>query len=220
MPNYKSIITISFEFESKDPLTEATEKAKSLIDAIVNQAPKTKDYNKFAIDFDVVHVKGKDFALTRLKEYKLEQLFSWITNSNTKKTIRVNKKAYSVKLNSDRYHLFKINSSCAACGLQGTRLFLECIPGESVAHFNLYGEEDGQLILMTNPKALNGPNKMDNYATCCQVCNTIKASYPLDYENVKILREIMKNPDKLSAKQLRAKINATRLSLVSALTGQ
>jgi 5-methylcytosine-specific restriction endonuclease McrA len=101
-------------------------------------------------------------------------------------------RVYSVKLGSVRYRLFKQNRACVACGLEGTRLILDAPADEKAAHaahFNLYAEEDGVLVLMTKdhirPKSLSGPGTLENMRTMCAPCNGARANEDLTLEQIR-----------------------------------
>jgi 5-methylcytosine-specific restriction endonuclease McrA len=79
-----------------------------------------------------------------------------------------------------------------ACGLEGTIFQLEQNEKDKNPHFNLYGKENGQLILMTKdhimPKSLGGKSENSNYHTCCRICNNLKGNEILRPEDVCELR--------------------------------
>jgi 5-methylcytosine-specific restriction endonuclease McrA len=140
-----------------------------------------------------------------------------------KKSFKIGDKTFEVKLNSDRHKLFRKNPSCVACGLTGEKFILETQDDHS-AHLNFYAKEDGRLVLMTKDhiqaKAYGGPDSLDNYQTCCDTCNQLKASYPISYDNLRKLRNMLKNEDHLSTRDLRKQIQKARLSMMDCLNGQ
>ncbi len=99
-------------------------------------------------------------------------------------------KPYIVRMESERYELFKKSLICAACGLEGVVMMLD-MPLQLMskpepelrnrAHFNLYGILGGSLILFTKdhiiPRSKGGPNSMRNYQTMCTVCNNKKGNH-------------------------------------------
>ncbi len=127
----------------------------------------------------------------RLGEFTVDDVIPFIT-SLTQKEYTVNGQTYIVKMNSARYFVFRDNLSCVACGIIGTKMMLEQHPGDKTAHFNLYAEEDGELVLMTKDhiraKSKNGPDELHNFTTMCCVCNNIKADYPITLEQLRTVR--------------------------------
>ncbi len=142
-------------------------------------------------------VKDKDDpAMIVLGTFSADEVLSHLlTGKGSKKTYKIGKKEYSVKMNSDRYKVFKKNPSCVCCGLTATKARLEMTRGTPTPHFNLYGvDAEGTLILMTKdhiiPKSKGGKNSMDNYVTMCRTCNTLKANAIITVEQTKELRKI------------------------------
>lgn len=93
----------------------------------------------------------------------------------------VDGQSYWVHMRSLRFECFRRRQRCVVCGLRGTKMVLEF--GSPVAgspHFNLYGEEDGELVLMTKdhitPVSHGGKNRLTNLQTMCTRCNGIKAA--------------------------------------------
>ena len=90
--------------------------------------------------------------------------------------------AWSVKMSSHRYWVFKGNLFCVECGRMGTIMALEQFRSkpDQPPHFNLYAEEEGEWVLMTKdhirPIADGGPSTIDNYQTMCSECNELKGS--------------------------------------------
>ncbi len=92
---------------------------------------------------------------------------------------------YNPKYNSQRYILFKTKGcKCVSCGIEGNIAILtrnKFKLKNPTAHFNIYHKtEDGMYVLMTKdhiiPKALNGPNNLNNYQTMCSHCNETKGA--------------------------------------------
>ncbi len=222
MPLFKSIVTVCWEFES-DPASAAV-KAKSLVDGVLKPDPKGVDYQGYSVQTEVVVLKDRVSNVRSLREYSPEQVFAWVDSGEESKTIRVGSEAFVVRLNSDRYQVFKNNPYCVACGIRGVKFVLETLPGVSTAHFNFYAEEDGLDVLMTKDhikaKSYGGRNSLDNFSTACSLCNQIKASYPIGYEAVRVLREMMRNKDRLPARELKRRVNEARLSMMVCLNGQ
>lgn len=124
-----------------------------------------------------------------------------------KKIFEHDGKKYEVKMNSQRYFVFKENLKCVCCSLKGTRMFLEYNIADMVPHFNLYGEKNKNLILMTKDhiiaRALGGQDKHSNYQTMCLVCNNLKGHSSLTLDSLKKLRKLFdKNKRLLTKKNL------------------
>ena len=124
-----------------------------------------------------------------------------------KKTFIHDNKEYVVRMNSQRYFMFRENLFCVCCSLKGTKMFLEHYIADMTPHFNLYGEKDDQLILMTKDhivaKALGGQDKHSNYQTMCSVCNNLKGHSCLTLDSLKKLRRIFdENKNSLPKKKL------------------
>jgi len=127
--------------------------------------------------------------------------------SSGKKVFRFRDKEYLVKMNSQRYFMFKENLCCVCCGLKGSRMFLEYHPYDMTPHFNLYGVDNGELILMTKDhilaKALGGEDRHSNYQTMCSVCNGLKGHTSLTLDSLKTLRRVFdESKFKMSKKQI------------------
>ena len=73
-------------------------------------------------------------------------------------------------------------------------MILEVYPNQDSPHFNLYAEENDELILMTkdhiHSKANGGQDRHSNYQTMCAICNNLKGSSRLPLEGIRELREI------------------------------
>lgn len=88
-----------------------------------------------------------------------------------------------IKMNSQRYHLFKHKGCRCKCGVVGVFFAKErqhhATPGRW--HFNLYGyRPDGTEVMMTKdhivPKSKGGVNHFDNYEPMCIDCNADKGN--------------------------------------------
>lgn len=224
MPFYKVIATVSFEFETDLDQAQALEKSKRLVGEVVDSNPQGDDYQDFGVQVELVPLKDRHSTITRLRTFTPEQVFHWVDQGSDRRHIEIGGKVYEVKMNSDRYRLFKSHRCCAACGLEGKKFVLECQTGSDCAHFNFYGQEDGRDVLMTKDhiqaKAYGGADSMNNYATLCAPCNQAKASYPISYEAVRTLREMLRNKDHLPAKVLKNKVAEARLLMLDYLNGQ
>lgn len=158
----------------------------------------------------------------KLGEFSVEDVIPFLTKENTKKEYEYGGIKYQVKMNSDRYFLFRECMNCVACGLQGTKMILECYPADRSPHFNLYGEEEGKLILMTkdhiHAKSSGGENRHSNYQTMCLICNNLKAHFNLTLDGVRDLRKIYnENKTKVSKKDLHQLLEDARLKLAKPL---
>lgn len=85
------------------------------------------------------------------------------------------------KRTSQRLVLFRSNTSCVDCGIEGTRYILEASAEGITPHLNLYAVDgNGKLILMTKdhilPRSKGGRDVMENYQTMCQPCNAHKGN--------------------------------------------
>ena len=112
--------------------------------------------------------------------------------------ITVDGYTYYVNQHSLRYKTFDRSCVCCCCGIVGTRMFLDTPDyGCGRAHFNLYAEWNGRLVLMTKdhviPRSKGGEDVVENMRIMCTVCNGHRGDLdiPLDelYELV-IVKEI------------------------------
>jgi hypothetical protein len=210
---YRCTCTIIFDFETDLPYEQAINLAKDYLDEI--PIKEGLENTRTVLQLDKLKSKVEKI---KLGEFKLDEVFPFITEENSKKQFIVNDKTYDVKMNTDRYHLFRNNLSCVSCGLNGTRLFLECHPADMKPHFNLYGEEDRKLVLFTKDhitaRAFGGENTLENYQTMCSTCNSLKAHSNLSLESVSKLRKIYNdNRKKITKKKLHVLIEDERKKL-------
>jgi hypothetical protein len=159
----------------------------------------------------------------KLGEFSVEDVIPYLTKENTKKEYEYDGVKYQVKMNSDRYFLFRECMSCVACGLKGTKMILECYPADRSPHFNLYGKEEDKLILMTkdhiHAKSSGGENRHSNYQTMCLICNNLKAHFNLTLDGVRELRKIYnENKNKICKKDLHQLLENARLKLAKPLS--
>lgn len=89
---------------------------------------------------------------------------------------------YKVKMNSQRYAVFKKSLSCAYCGIEGSFFAIEqdSLPTDHY-YLNLYAvDKNGREVLMTKDhiqsKASGGKSILANYQTMCVDCNCKKGS--------------------------------------------
>ncbi len=215
MPTYKAIVTLTWQITTNEPASDCLQVAQSQLESAlcdVNQLPD------FSCHLELTRKKEKK-TLVHLGQVPFSDVFDHLSGEEAKRPYTVGDKTYYVRMNSDRYHVFKDSQTCIACGLTGTHLLLDLNPTDSSPHFNLYGEEEGRLVLMTKdhlvPKSRGGSDDLSNLKTCCAICNNLKADFDITYEQVRELRELVNNGKEMSKKQLRILINSTRLKMAS-----
>lgn len=208
MATFKSICTVSWKIEEEDA-ERGLELARQQLDRILQNS----NLDGFTVQLDLAPMKSRK-SLTHIKSFPADAIFSLVTDHEERKDFFVDEKCYSVRMNSERYHVFKKNRYCAACGVEGIIMNLDLNPGDSSPHFNLYAEENGKLILMTKdhkiPKSRGGSEDRCNMVTCCALCNNLKGNYDITYEQIGELRKLYANPAKLPRRELRQLINRTR----------
>lgn len=216
MTYYKVIGTITWQFESDKPYQDCMAHIKQKFGEIISE-PHGQEFDDFGVQVELVKMKDKK-KLVHLAEVSLDEIFPYLTPDETRREYRIGECSYHVKMNSDRYFVFNNNRFCVSCGIEGTKMILDMNFGDCSPHFNLYAEEKGRLILMTKDhilaKSKGGKDDLSNYATCCSVCNNLKGHYDLNYEQVKELRRLYSNPDKLPHKELRDLINKKREKMI------
>lgn len=214
MARFRASANIVWDFEDTGALAHtsaALEKANAYLSEVFSDLP-------FAIAAVQVDKLKDKVQKVQLGEFKLEEVIPFVKKSIKQKEYECNGVKYVVKMNSHRYYLFRDSTCCVACGLKGTKMFLEYHPADKSPHFNLYGEEDGKLILMTKDhiraKAFGGEDRMSNYQIMCLTCNNLKSHSNINLDGVRTLREIYnENKDKLSKKQLHSLIEETRTKI-------
>jgi 5-methylcytosine-specific restriction endonuclease McrA len=210
---FRCIATLTWHFESSLPPDECLKYAKDQLDKILDTHPQGEDFEDFNAQVDIVRMKDR-IRLVHIGEFTLEDVFSHITSTDTKREYVVKDKSYFVRMNSDRYFVFRDNPNCVACGLRGTRMMLDVNPVDQSPHFNLYGEHDGRLVLMTKdhiiPRSRGGADEINNLQSMCCLCNNLKADADLTIENVRELRKMYDNEEKIPKKELRERINNRR----------
>ena len=145
-------------------------------------------------------------------------MIPFITREETKREYQIEGKSYSVRMNSQRYFIFRESLQCAACGLVGCKMILEQHPSDKSPHFNLYAEEDGKLVMMTKdhvqPKAFGGEDRHSNYQTMCIICNNLKGAANITLQGIRELRRVYnENKDKLNRKQLFQLLQETKFKV-------
>jgi hypothetical protein len=217
MATYKTIVTLTWKFDCDKSEEECLQHAKKQLDEILENHPHGNDFEGFTVQVDLAKMKSRK-KLIHIGKFLPDDVFPFVTEEETKKEFLVDGFQYQVRMNSDRYHLFKENRKCVSCGLEGIYMILDMNPGDTSPHFNLYAEENGRLILMTKDhilaKSKGGTDSLENFQTCCSICNNLKANFDLTYDDVRELRHLHKNHNKLSRKELRDLINITRDNMV------
>jgi len=213
MTTYKVIATLTWKFDSDRNHKECLEYAKQQLDGILETNPHGHDFESFSVQVDLAKMKDRK-RLVHLGEFNLDEVLPFISEEDIKKDYTVDGTSYQVRMNSDRYFVFKDNNICVACGLEGTKMVLDINPGDQSPHFNMYAEENGRLVLMTKDhilaKSQGGQDELPNYQTMCSCCNNLKGAYDLSLDDVRELRKLHNNEDKLPRKELRDLINETR----------
>jgi len=218
MPQYKTIVTLTWRIESKLNHAECLELAKKQLEKILDSNPQGNDFDGFNIQIDLAPMKNRK-CLVHLGEFSLDEVMPFITENESKRDYKVGDHTYAVRMNSDRYFVFKDNPKCVACGLDGTKMILDMNSGDNSPHFNLYAEEYGRFVLMTKDhilaKASGGTDSIENFQTMCCICNNIKGHYSLSLLQVAELRNLSLNPDMICRKELRDLINKKRDNMVA-----
>lgn len=209
---FRATATVTWEFTTELPLDKASEMAQGVIDSVSYPGLEFKTH----LRLDKLKEK---IQRVKVGEFQSEDVFPFLASTESKKQYHVDGKAYSVKMNSHRYFLFRESRKCVSCGLEATKIFLEHHPSDKTPHFNFYGEDDGKLILFTKdhilPKSLGGEDRHSNYQTMCIVCNNLKGHANLTVDSIRQLRECYEeNRVKLTKKKLHLLVESekTRLS--------
>lgn len=213
MTTFKVISTLTWKFDSDQTHKECLEYAKRQLDSILETSPHGHDFESFSVQVDLAKMKDRK-RLVHLGEFSLDEVLPFITEEDIKKDYTVDGTSYQVRMNSDRYFVFKENNTCVSCGLEGTKMILDINTGDQSPHFNMYAEENGRLVLMTKDhilaKSQGGKDEISNYQTHCSCCNNLKGAYCLSNDQVFELRKLYNNEAKLPRKELRDLINETR----------
>jgi 5-methylcytosine-specific restriction endonuclease McrA len=197
---FRAVATITWDF---DTLTAS--EAKELANKQLGEFPGPQGANDARLVIRLDQLKEK-IEKVNLGEFKIEEVMPFVSKDNGK------------RMDSHRYFIFRECMFCVACGLKGTRIFLECHPADKSPHFNLYGEEDGKLVLMTkdhiHAKSCGGKDLHSNYQTMCLTCNNLKSHSNLALDDLRELRRIFdENKNKLTKKKLHLLIEETRVRL-------
>ncbi|RDJ35062.1 MAG: hypothetical protein DWQ19_09510 [Crenarchaeota archaeon] len=211
MPKQKIKTTIQWEVDLPEGEFNLAKFARKKLESV------------FPHDFKIlkVNVPGrKKFHLETLAEFTLEDIFDRLTTEESRLPFEVDDSVYNVRMNSHRYFFFKQNHICVACGLAGEKFLLQQNPCDKSPHFNLYGVENDELILMTKdhvlPKSKGGKNSHDNYVTMCIICNNLKANYEITPDQIRELRSLKEQNPELPKKQLGKLISHTREKMAHA----
>lgn len=207
---YRGVVTISWDFESDLSYSKAVGVLKKNLEEFFI---KSTDEN---ILFQLEDIKTRT-GRVRLGEFPIDQVMPYVGETEKREFICDGIK-YNIKMNSQKYEVFKNCMSCVSCGLEGTRIFLEYYPDDKVAHFNLYGYEDDKFILMTkdhiHARAFGGQDKPSNYQTMCSICNTLKGHSNLTLDSVNKLRQLFnENNGKITKKKLHVLIENNKKKL-------
>lgn len=199
---YKVNIDFSYELESEK---EHDELLKHL-EQELNNITKGIVLNRRQIRLKKLkEVKNK----IRLAIFKPEDILQDVNEENKRQEFVIDGIAYSVRMDSSRYFVFKDNAKCVACEIEGTEMILEMNPNDKAPHFNLYAKENGKLILLTKDHILArskaGTNEIENYQTLCCICNNLKGND--DFTNNQLLQlRMLYNDNKNLPRKLLARL--------------
>lgn len=193
------------------------------VKAIVKWSLKTKEQQKIVeekvfqeienifrdVNFDNLDIKfslqkrQNSNDIIKIKNFNWKYFLKQFSKNSNKFTFKSKGKKYSVKMNSQRYFLFRENNKCVCCGLIGTIVSCEKNAQDTNPHLNLYGVQNGNYILITKdhikPKCSGGRDNHSNYQTMCSVCNGLKGHSNITLKNLyklKCLYDKNKNVDK------------------------
>ncbi|MFH1526381.1 MAG: HNH endonuclease [Bacteroidota bacterium] len=114
-----------------------------------------------------------------LGEFSIEEVLPYTGCRAYSRVFSVGNNFWKVKMQSQRYQIFKEKGLiCVCCGIVGAKFLLQMHENDKSPHFNLYAEKDGELILMTKdhiiPKSKGGSNHFSNLQPMCSLCNHLK----------------------------------------------
>ncbi len=208
---FKAVGIITWEIDLAEDIEkeDALKEAKEFLDNIVAKTPGVRT----AVRID--KLKRTKSRVLRLGEFEPSEVLSKITRDDIKSKFRVGGEEYAVKLNSQRYFVFRNSLACVSCGLAGTKMVLEVYPSQDCPHFNLYAEENDELVLMTkdhiHSKAKGGQDRHSNYQTMCAICNNLKGSSHLCLEGIRKLRQVYdEHKSKVSRRAFSSLVNVVK----------
>lgn len=145
--------------------------------------------------------------MIKLAEFTYEEVIGKINTCSGRVPFEIDNSKYFVRMNSQRYFLFRKQRNCYVCGLYGQVFFLEKLLQDKNPHFNLYSKENDNYVLMTKdhiiPRSKGGKNNLSNYNTCCSICNFLKDNCEINKEKILELRTIWnENINKIEKKDL------------------
>ena len=203
MKTFRAQAVVAWEFELEDS-SAARQHASEQIQKMLPEPFKL-------VRLSNVDGKRRYHNRMTLGEFAIEDVLPYVTQTETKRVYVAGKQQYLVRMNSHRYFVFKANLKCVVCGLLGVKMLLEKHPKDKSPHFNLYGEEDGQLVLMTkdhiHPVAGGGKNELSNYQTMCTICNNLKANGFFKLDDILQLRMLHNANKHLQNKSGRAQLS-------------
>ena len=183
MSKYKISLNLNFSLDTNLTKIQIKEIIEENIDYIFSDFEEDKVYDQSEL-FSCDEIK--DLGRFKVGEFPVSEVLSQVYRG--KKVFEHNNKKYHVNMNSQRYFVFKENIFCVCCGIEGTKMFLEYHPSDMSPHFNLYGEHEGELVLMTKDhilaKACGGDDRHSNYQTMCLTCNNLKGHASLTLESL------------------------------------
>ncbi|MEO5350760.1 MAG: HNH endonuclease [Magnetococcus sp. YQC-3] len=126
----------------------------------------------------------------RIEKFKIDDILPILKNVAYSSKPRIIFKGVPVKISDPKYIIFKKNTNCYLCGIEGSFIALErkLDQPELPYIFNLYAvNKNNEEILMTKdhifPKSMGGRNDISNLETCCERCNNTKGSKIIKYKN-------------------------------------
>lgn len=200
MPRYRVTVTMVYDVETDMEHVDASRTVEA--DLITCLADKALVRRQVRLE----RLRERRCNI-HLGEFSPEDVLPYICKEEVKRDYIIGTKTYTVRMNSQRYFIFRESLKCVACGLEGTKMILEQNPSDKSPHFNLYAVENGRLVLMTKdhvqPKAYGGEDRHSNYQTMCSICNNLKGSCNITIEGIRELRKIYNEYRDAPRKKLR-----------------